>query len=106
VLDRAYRAFADHNPEWTEALFDHHFLTHTAAPLFAAYVQRGDLPSDEALARWWARQLPTINPKYQAQRISEATTAAHIFLGLLSIELCDPVPQALTRTAQWDAVLP
>ena len=112
ALDQAYRAFARRSPEWTEALFDKHFLTHTAAPLFAAYYQRGELPPAAALARLWAGQLPTIDRAHQAQRITEAATTAHNFLRRLSVELCARTPRRRTRAAltgvEWagDAALP
>jgi hypothetical protein len=112
ALGRAYRAFARRNPEWTDALFDEHFLTHTAARLFAAYYQRGELPSADRLARLWARQLPTIDRAHQAQRITEATAAAHDFLRRLSVELCAHTTNhrthAASTSAEWagDAALP
>lgn len=107
ALDRAYNAFARRNSEWTDSLFDRHFLTHTAAPLFAAYYQQGELPSAIILARLWARQLPTIDPAYQSQRIIKATIAAHDFLRRLSVELCATGrhPHTIPAGAEWDAAL-
>ncbi len=82
AINRAYRAFARHNPAWEAALFDRHFLEHAAAE--ALDDPYGVEPLD--LARAWADQFGT-SPEGKQRSVRRALPAATEFVRLLRAEL-------------------
>lgn len=87
ALRRAYRRFAGQHSQWTAALFDEHFLSHTAGPILACYPKYGVLPSPTELALAWDSQLGPSSPAVRQRRIAELALAADDFLAGLEAEL-------------------
>lgn len=87
AVSRAYATFAQKYPQWEASYFDHHFLTHTMAPLLAQVKQGAASVQGYALAEVWSQQMSWYNEKTRQKLIAELTPVATVFLVLLEAEL-------------------
>src|SRR5919199_645500 len=82
---RAATRFARQHPHWVAALFDQHFLTQRALPLFERYHQPAAPPTAAELAAAWVAQFP-----YAGARVPYFAAAVRVaadFLRYLEVEL-------------------
>lgn len=89
AIRNAYALFAQQHPQWVAVLFDEHFLTERAAPLWRRYQNEGALPTPLELAVLWGEQVNT-SPELKHRHVGEMKLAAACFLALLATELGAP----------------
>ncbi len=65
AVARASTHFARQHPRWVAALFDQHFLTQRAMPLFERYLQPAAPPTAAELAAAWFAQFPYAGARMQ-----------------------------------------
>jgi hypothetical protein len=118
VLTRTYATFDSQHPQWTESLFDEHFLAHRAAPLLARALLRDHPPTSTELAQAWADQVGT-SEESRARIIARVEPVAADFLDIYTDELrvrnefqplfdsraFDTTAEATTQTAQSTAAI-
>ncbi len=104
AIGRAYAAFEKNNPDWTNSMFDKHFLQHGAATIIEKYMRGDDTPDAEELASAWVRQLgasSALRPRLQ----TDALPVAAEFLHLIQKEMADrAVPTVVSLNTAYDAV--
>ncbi|HEX6387256.1 MAG TPA: hypothetical protein VF177_21530 [Anaerolineae bacterium] len=93
AVHQAYASFSQKYPQWSNALFDQHFLTNWQSTSF---------PTATKMAAAWDEQLGPATPVIRQRRIAELTPAATDFLNWLEAAL-QPAPQAQTTVAPQSA---
>ncbi|HEY3474010.1 MAG TPA: hypothetical protein VGK56_05325 [Anaerolineales bacterium] len=79
AVDQAYARFAQKYPEWSNALFDEHFLAQSATTFLAG--QPATTAQDAArVAAAWNQQFGPASPAVSERRIADLTPAAADFL--------------------------
>ncbi len=86
-LRQAYGRFTQQYPQWQDGLFDYHFLTHSAAPLWENYIFNGVLPSTNELTAMWQAQIGSGQAAIRPEYIAELKTAVADFLVQLQASL-------------------
>ncbi len=84
ALTTAFDIFQREFPEWSSALFDEHFLMHSATSLFARYLDSAQTVDPEELADLWVKQLGS---GISQDRLEKGAQAAKEFLTILENEL-------------------
>lgn len=79
AVSEAYTRFAQMYPEWSNALFDAHFLAQSAGTHLANWESAKALDA-ATLASAWDRQLGPASPAVCQNRIADLTPAAADFL--------------------------
>ena len=82
----AYVNFTIQYPEWTNSLFDEHFLSHRAKELLAPIMKHGSYPQPVELALAWDEQVGPASDAIRQRRIAEITPAIADFLKMLEAE--------------------
>ena len=82
---RAATHFARQYPHWVAALFDQHFLTQRAMPLFERYLQPTAPPTAAELAAAWFAQFRFVDARMHY--LADAVPVAADFLQYLEAEL-------------------
>ena len=90
AIDTALVGTLGYHPEFQGTGFDRHLMDHGAAPLVAAYVDRGRVPDAQDLAAAWAAQL-TISPRGRAEAADRVMPLVNDFVHLLMSEERSPV---------------
>ena len=82
---RAATHFPRQHPHWVAALFDQHFLTQRAMPLFERYLQPAAPPTAAELAAAWFAQFRFVDARMHY--LADAVPVAADFLQYLEAEL-------------------
>ena len=97
ALRRAYTAFAEQYHDWTQYLFDAHFVNTRVADL----LDRSTLPGVTSIVNAWARQMTWSRQEARRQQIARLLPAASHFLQLVEAEMGagnvveQPIPQTV-----------
>lgn len=87
AIDHAYASFAGQFPEWPATLFDHHFLTNSAASILTQTGQMDTLGQAPMLAEAWSQQLSWSDNSARQSLVAELIPVAVCFLQHLENEL-------------------
>jgi len=87
ALDKAYKQFEKHYPQWTADLFDASFLEHEGAFVLAQFLVRDGHPDPSALALRWADSLNMHNRERRTTLVRELEPAATDFLQYMTSAL-------------------
>lgn len=111
AIASAFAAFARQHPDWVEALFDEHFLSHGATALLSEYLdRRRAMPAAAGLvvnwrapytfwlAEAWARQAVVRSRAQRHARVAQAMSAANAFLLAVDEALAGPAQPAPSET--------
>lgn len=83
AVANAYGRFAARYPQWTEALFDAHFVARHMTSLVAQREMAGGLLEPQDLAEAWAQQLLYPDQEMRGRHMNEMVNAAAEFLRLV-----------------------
>lgn len=86
-LRQAYGRFSQQYPQWQDGLFDYHFLTHSAAPLWENTIINGVLPTTNELVAVWRTQIGCGQEAIRPEYVVELKTAVADFLAQLKATL-------------------
>ena len=86
-LRQAYGRFIQQYPQWRDGLFDYHFLTHSAAPLWENYIGNGVWPTTNELVAVWRTQIGVGQAAIRPEYIVVLKTAVADFLAQLKVSL-------------------
>jgi hypothetical protein len=87
AIARSYPSFAATYPEWTDYLFDEHFLNQQAFPVLTRYLKYKVLPTPFELAQVWAEQLTWSNLEMKERHVAHLMPVATDFLCRLNKDL-------------------
>jgi hypothetical protein len=87
AIARIYPAFAAKYPEWTNYLFDEHFLNQHAFPVLARYLKYKVVPTPFELVQVWAEQFTWFNLETKERHVAQLMPVASDFLRRLNKEL-------------------
>ncbi len=86
-LRQVYGRFIQTYPQWQDGLFDYHFLTHSAAPLWENTIINGIWPTTNELVAVWRTQIGCGQAAIRPEYVVELKTAVADFLAQLKATL-------------------